>query len=403
MPKKDLTGQGSFEIEDKRIAPEMTPLSDWAVIPPFSSVTTYGGEWRKRKNQWLALGIQSELGRGVELTYTGKEITSEGLDYYRHKEKARKLSPGGSPMPAMNYKDGKRGDGRGRPLAQSYNCGAPGELNKKLKAIPGGGCGKNSAHKFKTEKGMISNKEAGGLVAENTGTGTSIFDPVLCELAYCWFSPPGGLVIDPYAGGSVRGIVAAKLGRSYLGVDLRPEQVAANREQAVRLCDEDYMPAWITGDARDIKEIGSGLNADLIFSCPPYYDLEVYSETPGDLSALGSYEDFIKVYRQIIKDSLSLLKPNRFACFVVGDIRDRKTGFYRNFVGDTVQAFLDAGTHLYNEIILNTAIGSAPVRAKQQFGVWRKVVKTHQNVLVFYKGNPKAIKTEFPNLSAALG
>jgi hypothetical protein len=31
---------------------------------------------------------------------------------------------------------------------------------------------------------------------------------VLCEIAYRWFSPPGGLILDPFAGGSVRGIVA---------------------------------------------------------------------------------------------------------------------------------------------------------------------------------------------------
>jgi DNA modification methylase len=48
----------------------------------------------------------------------------------------------------------------------------------------------------------------------------------LCEIAYRWFCPPGGTVLDPFAGGSVRGIVAAKLGRRYFGVDLRAEQVA---------------------------------------------------------------------------------------------------------------------------------------------------------------------------------
>ena len=52
-------------------------------------------------------------------------------------------------------------------------------------------------------------------------TGTSIFDPVLCEIAYRWFSPVGGLILDPFAGGSVRGIVASKLGRQYIGHELR--------------------------------------------------------------------------------------------------------------------------------------------------------------------------------------
>lgn len=61
--------------------------------------------------------------------------------------------------------------------------------------------------------------------------GTSIFDPVLCELVYRWFSPPGARVLDPFAGGSVRGAVAAVLGRPYQGIDLSAEQVEANRGQ----------------------------------------------------------------------------------------------------------------------------------------------------------------------------
>jgi hypothetical protein len=38
-----------------------------------------------------------------------------------------------------------------------------------------------------------------GTRAETETSGTSIFDPVLCELAYSWFSPPGGTVLDPFA------------------------------------------------------------------------------------------------------------------------------------------------------------------------------------------------------------
>lgn len=68
---------------------------------------------------------------------------------------------------------------------------------------------------------LSSSKEmeyAGGF--EDTATGqsdTSIFDPVLCELVYRWFSPESGTVLDPFAGGSVRGIVASKLGGNTLG------------------------------------------------------------------------------------------------------------------------------------------------------------------------------------------
>ena len=228
---------------------------------------------------------------------------------------------------------------------------------------------------------------AGGFEETPAGqSGTSIFDPVLCELAYRWFSPPGGLVLDPFAGGSVRGIVASKLGREYLGVDLRPEQVAANETQATAICGAPA-PRWLVGDSVALGTLAAGITADFMFSCPPYADLEVYSDNPADLSTMD-YPAFRAAYNRIIAAACGLLKPDRFACFVVGDIRDRK-GLYRNFVGHTVEAFEAAGLRLYNEAILITAAGSLPIRAGKQFTSGRKLGKTHQNVLVFVKGDPK--------------
>lgn len=215
-------------------------------------------------------------------------------------------------------------------------------------------------------------------------SGTSIFDPVLCELVYTWFSPPAGHVLDPFAGGSVRGIVAAHLGRKYTGVDLRPEQVKANETQAKEIV-PDNRPKWIVGNSlTDIPKE----EYDLVFSCPPYYDLEVYSEDAADLSAYKTYKEFLKDYRAIIMESISRLRDDRFACFVVGDIRDKK-GIYRNFVSDTISAFQDAGAMLYNEAVLITAVGSLPIRVGRQFDSARKLGKTHQNVLVFIKGDAK--------------
>src|SRR6476659_4884948 len=104
-------------------------------------------------------------------------------------------------------------------------------------------------------------------ILEVGSTGTSIFDPVLCEIAYRWFCPPGGTVLAPFAGGSVRGIVASRLGRRYVGIELRPEQVAANRAQ-LALGAEPF-PEWLIGDARDLSLLPADVEADLIFSCPP--------------------------------------------------------------------------------------------------------------------------------------
>ncbi len=226
----------------------------------------------------------------------------------------------------------------------------------------------------------------GGNTVEQTGT--SIFDPVLCELVYRWFCPVDGVVLDPFSGGSVRGIVAAKLGRQYIGGDLRQEQIEANREQAEGIIKgSEPMPAWHCGDSREIDRALSDVRADFMFSCPPYADLEVYSEDPLDLSTLD-YGKFRTAYADIIAKACSLLKIDRFACFIVGEVRDKKGNYY-DLVGDTVRAFRHAGLDYYNEAILVTQAGSLPIRAGKQFSASRKLGKTHQNVLVFVKGNPK--------------
>lgn len=235
-----------------------------------------------------------------------------------------------------------------------------------------------------------------------TSTGTSIFDPVLCEIAYRWFCPPGGVVLDPFAGGSVRGVVASRLGCQYIGVELRPEQVAANEAQR-EIC-RDPQPVWHQGDSRGIRKICKGVKADLVFSCPPYADLEIYSDDPADISNMP-YEAFRAAYFEIIAESCKLLKPDRFAIFVVGDARDRK-GFYYGLPEDTFLAFRDAGLRKYNEAILVTSVGSLPIRVGKQFQTSRKLGKTHQNILVFCKGDPKKAaqaigEVEFGDIEAA--
>jgi hypothetical protein len=215
-------------------------------------------------------------------------------------------------------------------------------------------------------------------VAESTrkialvGDQATAFDPVLCELVYRWFCPVGGQIVDPFCGGSSRGIVAGALGFNYWGCDLRQEQIEANNEQANEIPVEKR-PTWVCGDS--LIEMQIAPHADIVFSCPPYGDLERYSDHPHDLSAMP-WDTFVSAYRRIISLSCNVLRPNRFACFVVGDFRD-KQGFYRNFVSITIDAFEQAGLRLYNEAILVTSVGSASMRVSKQFDSGRKLCKVN--------------------------
>ncbi len=316
-------------------------LQEQFIIPPFSVLDSRQGYWQKRKKLWHSLGFDSQETReDVEL------------------------------------------------IAQSGQSSAIYELRNQMR---------NSLKREPSWDEIIEYAKRKGL---HVYEGASVFDPVLTEICYKWFCPEGGSILDPFAGGSVRGIVAGVSGFSYLGIDLRKEQCEANFKQGkVVFGEKEVDVTWFVGDSNNLDEILIGANHnqfDFVFSCPPYHDLEKYSEDPADLSNMD-YETFVEVYKSIITKSIARLKENRFACFVVGDIRD-KQGFYKNFVSDTITAFEEAGAKYYNEMILVNVAGSLPIRVGQQFKSGRKVGKMHQNILVFYKGDPKKIKEEFPEI-----
>ena len=209
----------------------------------------------------------------------------------------------------------------------------------------------------------------------------SVFDPALCELIYHWFCHKKGRILDPFAGGSVRGIVSNYLGYKYTGIDIRKEQIDSNKTQCKKILTAENQPNYYTGDSNIVlNKINKKF--DLIFSCPPYADLETYSNIKGDISNM-EYNRFLIAYKSIIKKSCNLLVNNGFACFVVGEIRDKK-GNYIGFVPDTINAFLQCGMKYYNEAVILNPIASASMRAAGNMKS-KKLVKIHQNILIFKK------------------
>lgn len=209
----------------------------------------------------------------------------------------------------------------------------------------------------------------------------SIFDPALCEVLYKWFCVDGGQILDPFAGGSVRGIVANKLGYKYTGIDIRQDQINSNREQAMHILEINNQPNWYCGDSDELLDDLQN-EFDFVFSCPPYANLEIYSDLEGDISNMP-YNEFMQSYERIIKKACKLLKRNSFACFVVGEVRN-KNGNYYGFVPDTIKAFEKCGMNYYNEAIFLDQLGTAAMRADGNMKT-RKIVKVHQNILVFKK------------------
>jgi DNA modification methylase len=215
-------------------------------------------------------------------------------------------------------------------------------------------------------------------------TNVSIFDAKLCEEIYTSFIPPSGSILDPFAGGSVRGIVAEELGFNYTGIELSKEQIDANKLQSNK-------PTWICGDSEEVLDTLQD-QYDLVFTCPPYHDLEIYSDNPNDLSNMA-WDEFLIKYKSIIQKSYDKLKDNRFFIIVVSEIRDRTTtgnykiGKYKGFVPSTIRIAEECGFHYYNDVVLINASQQSGRVSNLYFNRNRKVASTHQNVLMFVKGN----------------
>lgn len=333
---------GSSDGEDMQGGSEpKSTLNDRFVVPPFSILDTRKGYWQKRKKMWRELIGDFGESRNDTLIQS----------------------------PEIKYKD----------LYQKTRQHRE-ELGLSFKEY---------LDKYVPEE--VKEREAKKILSQ----GVSLLDPVMAEVVCRWFGLDNCKTFDCFAGDSVFGYVSAHLGNEFVGIELRPEQAQLNNERVAEMS-----ARYICDDGQNVAKHIAPNSQDLLFSCPPYFDLEVYSDLPNDASNQDSYEDFIGILRNAFTGAIGCLKDNRFAVIVVGDVRDKKRGFYYDFCGDIKRIFKDNGMSLYNEIILIETGASTALRAGRYMES-RKIAKMHQNILVFYKGKAKEIKNNFKKIEYA--
>lgn len=389
----DLTGTGYSEADlEAMFAEPSEPTAKLSLAaefgaPPMTVLSSRSGEWQQRKQAWMGAGLRSAAGRDSELVFDS---------------------------PATRY----------------FNF------------FPVKAAAEAAAGRSLTDAEVIANHKE---QLRDAGGGTSVFDPALAELLLAWYSAPGGRVIDPWAGGAVRGVVSAALGREYVGIELRPEQIEANRAmmpvvkaaRAAQLGDGDGTAEWVAGTVAEVlgdlpdesfdlafseapafpAEVRSeddatpdsrprwidpewiegdstvrlasveGESFDMALGCPPYYDLESYSDDPRDLSNMTPAE-FDAAMARTIAQVERVLRPDSFAVFVVASVRD-KHGHILDMRRCMSQAAEAVGMALVNDAVLLTPVGSIAMRAARAFRSSRTLGRVHQEVLVYVKGSRK--------------
>lgn len=241
------------------------------------------------------------------------------------------------------------------------------KITKELKAIVNDTC-----QTRKTRNANRSDRRNG----VNDGK-CSVFNPQLAQMILAAYCNPNSKIYDPFGGGGTRGYIATKMGHSYTGVEIREEEVTRVQGQMqdwgvnFELINEDsstYVP-------KDVY--------DFCFTCPPYYDLEVYSDLDGDLSNQATYEEYLTQLKSVIGNVHSVLKKDAFAVFVVGNFRDKR-GSLKHLNGDLIRIAKECGFTLWDELIWCGAPNVALTRCGK-FEKNRKSVRMHEYVIILKK------------------
>ena len=204
------------------------------------------------------------------------------------------------------------------------------------------------------------------------GRALSKFNSENCKNIIEFFTCKGDTILDPFAG-RTRAIISNHLGRKYWGFELT----------------EKYFPAENTSD-RKIFNMDSGdmdkvldksMKFDLAFTCPPYWDMEKYSENPKDLSTFKTYGEFLDGCNNRLELASQYLKDDGFLIVVLMDFRQK--GVFYPWHTDTINFFhRNTDFKLYDTMIWEMSPAKRHPLYPQAL-VNRRMLNTHEYCLVF--------------------
>jgi len=304
-------------------------LAERFVIPPFSVFDARQGYWQERKRLWISRGIKSEIGRGTD------------------------------------------GDGTTRGLVFASSAQPPSVYKKK--------------NEYEAKVGRVLTWEEFYEIDPGAWeqTGTSIFDPVLCEVMYSWFCPPGGAVLDPFAGHNSRMEFTVMEGRHYIGYDVSQQFMEYNRSIVGELREETGMNITLYEANSEVMGYTMDEMGDFTITSPPYWDLEFYGDEAEQLGYKKPYPEFLDGLQKVAFQNFRVLRPGAFCVWIVNDFRKR--GQFYSFHTDTLELLQQAGFVQHDIMIIDYG---SPIRAAFATQLIDTLIlpKQHEYALVMKKG-----------------
>ena len=217
--------------------------------------------------------------------------------------------------------------------------------------------------------------------AENLpGLRFSEFHAGLAEQILRYWSMRGSVIVDPFSGRATRAMVASKLGRNYQGYEVSKQTYDRCMKHFKKF---KVSPKLFNCDGTELLYTRNE-TADLVFTCPPYHNLEKYETAKNQLSECETYEDFMVQIQKCGKNINRVLKPGAFCVWVVSDWRDMTGSGLRSFHSDLITAFVNEGMIHHDTIIMKNLSPFAYVQCAKVASK-RYTSKIHEYIMVFRK------------------
>lgn len=205
----------------------------------------------------------------------------------------------------------------------------------------------------------------------------SIFNPHLAQMILSAYCPPNSRIYDPYGGGGTRGFIASAMGHIYTGIEIRKEEVDRIKQQ------QTHLSQFFEIICADSSKYIPSKKYNFSFTCPPYWNLEIYSSLDGDTSNSKTYEEYLSLTKKALKNSFEALENDSLDVWVVGNFRD-KEGNLTHLNGDLVRLAREVGFVLHDELVFWKKTTRDQIRTPS-FEANRKSVRVHEYLVILRK------------------
>lgn len=199
----------------------------------------------------------------------------------------------------------------------------------------------------------------------------SEFWPEAATLAYQHWLRDCKLVADPFSGWGERHYFAKKNNIDYIGYDINPD--------AIKYAKEEYSVDNILADSMNVTLKGF----DGLLTCPPYWNLELYSDNENSGDRINTWSQFKEWYFCLFRRWYDM--ANSGAWFVIATGNWRKKKIYYDLDFWTRHCFNEYGAVIKDSVVLSRRKISKIKIMLPQAKEHKYSVNVHETMNVFQK------------------